>query len=279
MEIQLSELNDSLSEQFKAIIHAHTIALVRVKSERSTENLFGSGTLVSLGGEYGILTAAHVGEELKMMSEVGLCISKKPHRFVLKTQLMSILNVGWISKITPEGPDICLICIPPSEIGTIKANKLFYPLDTKLEDKVTESDFADKVPWFISGYIGTWTISKPQTGGFTGTHGLHPFIGIAESVEDYSVWGNFDYCKITVEYDSDTKNPESFEGLSGGGLWKGKFHRDHDGKLQVEDFILHGVAYYQTEIQRNSRKIICHAYRSISSVASHWQKSIDKQVQ
>lgn len=274
MEFRLSEINDSLSDKIKAVIHGYTIALVRVKSDQSKENIFGSGTLVSLGSEYGILTAAHVGEELNRMDEVGFCISKNRHKHVLKTQYLSILNIDWFGKITAEGPDICLICIPSSETGTIKAYKSFYPLAPKFNKTILNNG-----PWFVSGYIGRWTISKPQTNGFTGTHGLHPFIGIAESIEDYSVRGNFDYCTITVQYDSNNNNPENFEGFSGGGLWKGKFHRDPDDKLYVDDFILQGVAYYQTSIQCNSRKIICHAHRSISTVASHWQKYIEKKAQ
>jgi hypothetical protein len=272
MEFQLSEINDSLSDKIKAVIHGYTIALVRVKSEQSKENIFGSGTLVSLGGEYGILTAAHVTEEIKGMNEVGFCIGH--YRHVKKTQHLSISNVGWSGEITPEGPDISLIRIPPTEIGWIKACKSFYPLDdTKFEDKV---DFSNKGHWFISGYIGTWTISKSQNGGSAGTHGFRPFIGIAESVEDYSVRGNFDYCTINVQYESNKDNPENFEGFSGGGLWKGKFRRDPDEKLHVDDFILQGVAYYQTSIQCKSRKIICHAHRSISTAASHWQKYIEE---
>jgi len=274
MEIQLSEIDDSLSDKIKALIHGYTIALVRVKSDPSKENIFGSGTLVSFGGEDGILTAAHVTEEIKRMNEIGFCIGKFHHTHVKKTKHLSISNVGWSGETTPEGPDISLIRIPQTELGWIKANKIFYPLDPNLPDKVTNSEFADKGPWFISGYIGTWTISKPQNGGSAGSHGLRSFIGIVESVEDYSAQGNFDYCKITVEYDSNTKNPESFEGLSGGGLWKGKFSQDNDGNLKVDDFILQGLAYYQTSIQCKSRKIICHAHRSISTAASHWQRAI-----
>ena len=274
--IRLSELNESLLEKVKERIAWHNIALVRVKSDQSKENLFGSGTLVSLGGEYGILTAAHITKEMESMNEVGFCIGKYHHRLVIKRQHLSILYVGWCDKITDEGPDISLILVPPSEIGTIKAYKSFYPLDTKFEDNVTESDFADKDPWFISGYIGTWTISNPQNGRFAGTHGLHPFIGITENVEDYSVRRIFDYCTITVQYESNKDNPKNFEGFSGGGLWKGKFNRDPDDKLHIDDFILHGIAYFQTSIQCKSRKIICHAHRSISTAATHWQKYIEE---
>ncbi|OHB79964.1 MAG: hypothetical protein A2Z25_08350 [Planctomycetes bacterium RBG_16_55_9] len=276
MQFLLSELNDSVLEQFKRIHTWHTIALVRVKSDQSKENIFGSGTLVSLDGEYGILTASHVTKDMEDMNEVGFCVGKLCHRLVIKRQHLSILYVGWCGKTTDIGPDISLVLIPTSEIGMIQAYKSFYPLDPSLENKVTESDSLDMDPYLISGYIGKWTIPKPQNGAFAGSHGLRPFIGIAESIENYSVRSDHDYCTVTVQYDLDNGNPEDFKGFSGAGLWKGRLYRDAENEIHVDDFNLNGVAYYQTPIECKSRKIICHAHRSISTTASYWKKHIGK---
>ncbi|MBN1803652.1 MAG: hypothetical protein JW837_00235 [Sedimentisphaerales bacterium] len=270
----MSEINDSLSDEIKAIIHGYTIALVRVQSDQSKENVFGSGTLVSLHGEYGILTAAHVTEEMSNMYEVQFCITKNRHRFVVKKEHLSVLKVGWPGEITLDGPDLSFVLMPMYMVGTIKAYKSFYPLDHILHYNMTECDFMNTSPYFISGYIGKQTISKTQNGGLTGSHGLQPFIGISESIENYSVRGNYDYCSIPIEYVSNNGNPEDFKGFSGGGLWKGKFYRDVKNELRVDDFILQGVAYYQSQMKCKNRKIICHSHKSISTAASYWQKDI-----
>jgi hypothetical protein len=51
--------------------------------------------------------------------------------------------------------------------------------------------------------------------------------------------------------------------VSGGGLWQVLLRKSQEGKLEVSDYILSGVAFYQSPLMEGSRSIRCHGRQSI----------------
>jgi hypothetical protein len=70
-----------------------------------------------------------------------------------------------------------------------------------------------------------------------------------------SMIGSFDYLIYDVAYFAGYEGPEGFNGISGGGLWQG-VPVMRDGKIEIEDALLSGVAFYQTPVRSAGRSII-----------------------
>jgi len=88
----------------------------------------GSGTLVSFLGKHAILTAAHVIEEFKDMSEIGLCLQTQAHRLTLPKSHPGMIHIGWSGHITALGPDLALVQLRDTRIALLRAQKSFYEL-------------------------------------------------------------------------------------------------------------------------------------------------------
>ena len=58
------------------------------------------------------------------------------------------------------------------------------------------------------------------------------------------------------------KRGTSYEGLSGGGLWRVYFEADRNGQIIVREKRLLGIAFYQY-VSDGKRRIICHGPKSV----------------
>ncbi len=63
--------------------------------------------------------------------------------------------------------------------------------------------------------------------------------------------------------DPDFALPKSFEGTSGGAVWRFYVVEKGDGKTELIDRRLVGVPFYQSPTESGSREIICHGPRGI----------------
>ena len=69
---------------------------------------------------------------------------------------------------------------------------------------------------------------------------------------------------MSIEYESHNQDlPTSFGGVSGGGVWQVPLIRDRQGDLEADDYILSGVAFYQTKLDGNHRLIRCHGRKTV----------------
>ena len=78
---------------------------------------------------------------------------------------------------------------------------------------------------------------------------------------------NFDYLFLEALYNELYEGPGSYGGFSGGGLWQ-LLLTASGNKLEVNDRLLSGVAFYQSEKKcddagRVAREIKCHGRKSI----------------
>ncbi|MCJ7497964.1 MAG: hypothetical protein MUO78_07510 [candidate division Zixibacteria bacterium] len=85
-------------------------------------------------------------------------------------------------------------------------------------------------------------------------------------VEKYWTKDEFDYLNLSVSYENRTDLPDTFEGVSGGGIWRAELYRSNDGKILSSEPLFLGVAFWQTTTENNMRSIIGHGWRSIYEV-------------
>lgn len=238
----------------------YTVGIVRIEQDHRYDNLLGSGTMVSLDRNYAILTAQHIVEEIKNATEFGLCISQDVHRLIWQKDHTDIIEIGRPNPTCPEkGPDIALIKLFGDKIVTVKAFKSFYEL-THMLDGGKIKPLKYDAGLFLNGFVGELTTESTKQ-GFKKIMGFSMLTGAVGMADKHWKTDDFDFCKVTAKCDRD--NPRNYEGMSGGGLWKVFAKKTDTGTYEVEDAILCGVAYWQTDVERNKRHIICHGYKSI----------------
>jgi hypothetical protein len=229
----------------------------------------GSGTLVRLGSTFGILTAAHVVRQfLKEPSvPIGMVISRHWHSFGFERDErieISVLAEPASRSDESLGPDLAFFRIfDQRRLETIGAIKSFYPLDLRNFEKPAES-LLKSLPLFVAGMPSAFCseIKTDHIGGAV-------FMGAAQIVEDV-VRGDFDFLTVAVRADG-KQFPETYKGVSGGGLWYLPLCRDperQDKPFWHENPLLVGVAYY--EMDRSSHlDLVCHGPQSIYAFARY----------
>src|SRR5436190_11208599 len=155
--INLKDVPDSvirgLQEEARDSIDHHSLSFVR------EQTAYGSGTFVHAFGVFGILTAAHVAENLFDRSEkpVGIVITKEPAATFLNRNQVEIVPLGRPSPsadFTELGPDLAFVRIlDPGTLSTIKAKKSFVPLERGVLQGYEQAYSAElhPSPWIISG--------------------------------------------------------------------------------------------------------------------------------
>ena len=76
----------------------------------------------------------------------------------------------------------------------------------------------------------------------------------------------FDFIETSALYNNDSESPESFEGMSGGGLWKVTIEKLRDGTLSHRAPFLAGLILRETERVQGLRQITCHGSKTIYEV-------------
>jgi hypothetical protein len=84
---------------------------------------------------------------------------------------------------------------------------------------------------------------------------------------DLSVHGGWDYVRSSCKYRSSEKLPETFKGVSGGGIWAVRLQVTKDDQWSVKAYSLVGVAFYETEISDNRRDLRGHFIKTIYETA------------
>lgn len=265
------------ANQLEALIAAHVSRhSVCFTHELETGSVAaGSGTLVRCGSTFGVVTCAHVLWGLTKDA------SREPTRRVavgipavaddrLQSITLSLEEFAHLPMIlqrneaagdawSQEGPDLGFVLLPPSTAATLAAIGSVLDLDAQA---------------VLAG--SPWPAH---------VHGMHLFVGVAESnvgapvqrfgrpvfpimteviplaIEALEAVGGYDLRLMTPEMRH--TYPPSYEGMSGGGVWTVAFGQQ-DGKFNVQDCRLTGVAYYQSDADSTgARQLIGHGPKSI----------------
>ena len=73
----------------------------------------------------------------------------------------------------------------------------------------------------------------------------------------------FDLFDFEVTYGPGSNSPLSYQGMSGGALWRVYYTKDDDGQPSVVDKKVYGVAFHQSDLSDQKRIITCHGPRSV----------------
>jgi hypothetical protein len=131
--------------------------------------------------------------------------------------------------------------------------------------------------WVLSGFSGEWTSDGAPERGFQRIKIFKGGLGDGKVTREFEC-GGFDCLIFKALYNELYEGPERFGGFSGGGLWQ-LLGREVDGKLQITQRLLAGVAFYESELKKEgenvTREITCHGRRSVyKALVDHVQSSL-----
>lgn len=255
-----------VAPQTLARIGQHSVGFVKVIGDEDDAQIAGTGTLVTVGKNYAILTADHVLDA--MAGNVWLVICREGwsgiHRVKLDVKGIEKITVGKAS-YDAEGPDLGLIKLARPEVDLLAAKQTFYNLDKRRERSLLDEPLSE-YGWGLFGMVHERTIDADTTGtGYTRVKGFFGQVGLGvkplQRTRD-----RFDYLDFVALYNEKYDGPQSYQGTSGGGLWQIEY-REREGVIEVSEALLSGVAYFESPLVGQERKIHCHGRRSIYELA------------
>ncbi len=260
--IQLGNVPRHLFDEATRIVADYSVSLIY------HDKLIGSGTLVSIDQRTGILTAHHVASLINFRDaseSLGLCIAEFPHNFQIPTSFLTHWPIG-VPKRTAYGPDLSFIEIPDCpQRSQITAKKSFYSLTANAEKKVKEARLNSGF-WLVAGCPDELVHDNQPTNDFSQVIAV-PGIGACSGVEQRIRRPRFDRIEVGVDYSGQSDSPiYNFGGVSGGGVWRFDLIADTPDLLETIRLgkpYLCGVAFWQSGIQKNRRRLRAHAHRSI----------------
>ena len=264
--INIMDFPDELSDSICQVLSNYSVALLRIVIDQNYEkfSLIGSGTLVIVNGRFSILTAEHVLSEIEGSEYLGLLTSYRgnPHRYKFETNQLAFHRIAK-GENDSDGPDIGLITLPNEIIGRLKAEKSFFNIDRR-RDRFNQGFIpVDRGFWFTLGFPGVFEFNIEPDRGFSEVKGYYGLCGISGIRKEYENDG-YDYLEMSIEYEShNEKLPDSFGGVSGGGIWQVPLSRNNQGRLEPDEYILSGVMFYQTQLQENQRFLRGHGRKVI----------------
>lgn len=222
----------------------------------------GSGALVSVGSIHGILTAAHVLEELPDGGEV-VTWEPKIQTQTIEMSLTERLTIHGSGEVA-DGPDIGFLRLASTQVARLNATtNIFFNLsrrqDSILENRHPSSEYFEG----ISGIIAEWTINR--TGAEAGFQHLIGFrglfgVGCVAGVHDHD---GYDLVSFETDRNENTHAPIDYRGWSGGALWRVYITQGTDGQPTAIERRIFGVAFHQSELVEGKRTITCHGPKSV----------------
>lgn len=265
-EIPLDKLPESLLEDVSRYLARFSVGFVRVEDTATNldATLLGSGTAVSIGTARGVLTAHHVIEVLPKTGRLGLILGPERQRHTINVQGLTYLKIARGSN-DPNGPDLGGVLLAPSIAGDIEARKVFYNLDARREEMLSNPPDLQTGVWFVNGFVAERTVEE-RSDERELLKGFYNLSGAGFPNAPVSAAG-YDYYEFPVDYDGRSVAPRSFGGMSGGGLWQVRLVRNHGGELTHDAHLFSGVVFYQDPATDTSTRVRCHGRHSVYRIA------------
>jgi hypothetical protein len=202
---------------------AYTIGFVKLEVHNRVEDAIGagSGTLVSVGKVYGILTAAHVLDNLPDRGTVGVVEYRNEGLHYRKRTI----EMADTAKITlragdfgPDGPDLGFLRLAAETVGWFEAIGSFYNLLKHRSDAsqpAPSSSSADAIVGMIDERTKDLPAERPRERrkGFEALFSN----GSVSAEREVGGYDLFDF--VPTEY-PDFKLPGDYKGTSGGAVWR-----------------------------------------------------------
>jgi hypothetical protein len=210
-----------------------------------------SGVFVKSFGYEGILTAGHCASTFLAEDRFALSISEERHQFFIEKEAVEHVPIGYdeTQGYTTDGPDLSFVKLRDEKIRhTIRSQGIaFFDLDfhrLKLKDVFLGGNIAT-FNWSVAGnpnekiQVTTQLVNNVERNFVMNTAAL-----IQGNLWGYDLRGDFDYVKVLVG-SAFEEFPNSYAGVSGGGIWYQRFVTD-DGKNYRVEPILAGIACWQS---------------------------------
>jgi hypothetical protein len=261
----MSDLPDSLISQIADKLHVYSTALFRLWFDDQGVRRgqpFGSGTFVFIEGTYGVLTAQHVVDRLSDPYTLGLSVAREDEEHAMSVERNS-LRIVEVAKPELEeyGPDLGFIVLTDwDNVTTIKASKLFHPLDLDKDELLNCPPPLDVGIWYFCGAPEERMVEEASERGFLGIMSFQDLC-LAGGPSMTCKRGDYDY--FDFDADENAQRPISYAGMSGGGLWQVTLGQSEGGALIPSRYLFSGVSFYQGVRSNGTRYMRCHGRRSV----------------
>lgn len=225
----------------------------------------GSGTLVQINNVHFILTAAHVWHLLKKSEYIFFLLKNTPSAFTIPRDGLTERGLC-TSNCLEWGPDLALLEIAQVHVPTISASKSFLNLSHQRTIFAEHPPKTEKGLWAVTGLVhelGSIQHNYEARTSLAQMRGHALFSTVKQTYHR----GGYDYFDIGAKM-SLSDVPESFGGVSGGGLWQIDLNKDKSGNISWNGKrYLRGVAFWESGICNGRRVIRCHGPKSLFETA------------
>ncbi len=251
----------------------YSVALVRMKgADSSTFQVIGSGTLVRKGNIQGVLTAHHVLHALKPPVEVAAHSEWRLFLFIKGNRLLEFSPLDFceeeigapIGEYSENGPDLTFLRFAVSRPkATLDAICSYYPLE-KPAGEVLKEFGVDRCCIIHTGFPeakfevekSADQVTVKNLTLYGGQSGL-----LQEDIRQGS--DGWDYLASPCDYGRFPQLPQSYGGMSGGGIWSAILKKNEAGELKFLKFALVGVNFWQRYPEDGIGGLRGHFVRSI----------------
>lgn len=272
VDVQFEDVPDEVLDEVMRQLQHYLVTFVAFSPNRPDDpmQLVGSGTLVQIGEDYGILTASHVWNVLQEAARVFIPFGEKPGGFSMAIaglharEIRDRQDAEW-------GPDLALLRIPEASLGTIKAAKSFLNLTRHRAELESHPPQIDKGFWAVLGMVGELSTVQANLEARV-ANALVQSRAFFGGIDHYQERGDWDYLDVGADMTLDD-TPISFGGLSGGALWQVDLEGDGRGKPKWTGRAhFRGVIFWQTQVTEKRRAIRCHGPKSVfNTMWAAWQ--------
>jgi len=271
----MSEIDLSLDCMTVARTLSHyTIGFALKRCDGNVENAVacGSGSLVTVGGVRGVVTARHVIERIRHEPEVGLL------RFPINE---AAIQCHWIEvgktefeclagSDGPLGPDLGFVRLPHATEALLASTNNHYPLDGErppMEGSYRGLGMCE----FVMGIVEEWTADLE----LTAERRLKKFMLLATDgfTADTRKHAGLDLGTFKPNAGANIGPPKSYGGISGGGLWRVFFKPDSSNEVVHRRLI--GTAFYEVPVD-GVMQIVHHGPKAleeklVAAVRARWK--------
>lgn len=253
----------------------YSVALARIsRQDPASFQILGSGTCVKRGANSGILTAHHVLHEQRPRVRLGahgpdriVFLAKNGRTPAARQDELVELPLGTpASDDRSWGPDLTFIPLPAD--SSLRGICSFWNLDRDPTDVLRE--FAVEGACIVNaGYPAfkhdiAWDGNNVHAN--VTLYGGNGALALTDIVEREG----WDFINSECDYGAFPRLPESYGGMSGGGIWSALLNL-RDGKVSLRRLALMGVNFWETAVTDGKRNIRGHFVRSIYARA--WANS------
>ncbi|WFP76564.1 hypothetical protein [Mesorhizobium sp. WSM4906] len=255
------ESQHRLVEEFKTAARSMTVGFMKLRRQgEAVEDAdpSGTGTLVRVGKVAGILTASHVLDQLAKSGQVGLMRitdrPDQPQKVKMEMDQTERLTFGR-HPFGALGPDLSFLRLPEDLAGWLDAMNGFLNLEMRRTRMLASPDAEP----YNDALIG---VIAERTRKLAGSE-QDPVVETSSLITSGKVVATLLAHGLDVLHFRDSlppeKRPGSYQGTSGGGLWRMYLGADLHS---VRDRCLVGVAFY--EFKDDGRMtVVCHGPEAI----------------